>query len=398
MLKKYIKNTIWLLIASCFVLSCTKWDDYKKYIEDGEKIYPSKPNNITSHPGDGRVLFKWKKEIDESVIKYKIFWNNGNDSSEVDASKFKVGDSILHYINKLNESSYTFSFYSYDKDGNKSVKTEIPPVNVYGPKYRNSLLNRLVKGVDYVAETSMLNINWGTADTSYLYTDLKYVDAQNKAKTVRISPLDETTEISWKLGTKIYYKSTYIPITGAIDNFETVNQDSILVQNIILSKAGWKKINLLNDIGADGYSTNLANIWDGELGSYPKIYHSEGGSIPHHFTIDLGSINQLTMFEESGRQDCACHNAVDFEVWGIDNVTNAATTLPANDPKWKDESIAKGWTLLKTINRTDDGKAPFKVNLEEGIPPVRYIRIRVLRTQDNSIESHMGEISFWYNP
>jgi len=398
MLNKYIYTAIGLILVLCMFHSCKKWDDYKKYIEDGEKIYPSKPANISTFPGNERILFTWKKELDETVSKFKIFWNNGNDSSEVDASQYQIGDSVKHYIEKLKESSYTFSFFSYDAKGNRSVKTEIPPVNIYGSKYQNSLLNRTVKNVDYSDENSTLTIQWGTSDTSYVHTDIKYTDAQNKAKVLRIGPEDETVDLSWKLGTKIYYKSTYRPAKGAIDLFETVNQDSILVQNILLTKTGWKKVNLANDIAADGYNTNLSYIWDGLLGGYPNIYHSEGGSIPHHFTIDLGEIRNLTMFEESGRQDCACHNAVDFEVWGINDLKDAETSLPADDPKWKDESIKKGWTLLKTINRTDNGIAPFKVNLDDDIKPVRYIRLRILKTLDNSIESHMGEISFWYNP
>ncbi|GGE17189.1 hypothetical protein GCM10011516_13620 [Sphingobacterium cellulitidis] len=398
MLKKYIYFAAGIILLAIFSQSCRKWDDYKKYIEDGEKIYPSKASDIKAHPGNGRVLLAWKKELDESVTKFRVFWNNGNDSSEVDASKFKIGDTVKHYIDKLKESSYTFTIYSYDANGNRSVATEIPPVNIYGSKYQAALLNRPVKKVDYLADKSQLTIEWGTPDTIYMHTEIKYVDSQNKARVLVIGPEDVTTDLSWKLGTKVYYKSTYLPITGAIDSFQNVNQDSILVQNIMVPKEKWVKINLPNDIPADGYGTKLSNIWDGQLGSFPNIYHSEGGSIPHHFTIDLGESRQLTMFEESGRQDCACHNPIEFEIWGLNDVKNASTALPATDPKWSTESTSKGWKLLKTVKRTDNGIAPLKMELDEGIPAVRYIRIRVLKTQDNSIESHMGEISFWYNP
>jgi hypothetical protein len=107
--------------------------------------------------------------------------------------------------------------------------------------------------------------------------------------------------------------------------------------------------------------------------------------------------NELTHVEITGRN--CCNNPDHFEVWGIADITNAATTLPGNDAGWKDEAIAKGWILLQDVTRTDDGIAPFKINLRAGIPPVRYIRIRVLHvTSGDSNYSNISELSFWARP
>jgi hypothetical protein len=117
--------------------------------------------------------------------------------------------------------------------------------------------------------------------------------------------------------------------------------------------------------------------------------------MPVHFTIDLGRVyNNLGRLEETGR-DC-CHNPDNFEVWGRADLNGAATTLRGNDGGWKDESIAKGWVLLKEVVRTDDGKAPFKVNLMDNPPPVRYIRIRVKHNTNNEgWYTNMSELTFW---
>jgi hypothetical protein len=107
--------------------------------------------------------------------------------------------------------------------------------------------------------------------------------------------------------------------------------------------------------------------------------------------------NELTHVEITGRN--CCNNPDHFEVWGIADITNAATTLPGNDAGWKDEAIAKGWTLLQDVTRTDDGIAPFKVNLKADIPAVRYIRIRVLHvTSGDGNYSNISELSFWARP
>jgi hypothetical protein len=108
----------------------------------------------------------------------------------------------------------------------------------------------------------------------------------------------------------------------------------------------------------------------------------------------MGKIyTNLAQIEETGR-DC-CNNPTKFEVWGIDDITNAATTLRADNPGWKDEAIAKGWKLLKEVVRTDNGNSAYKVALNDNPPPVRYIRIRVLSTSNGSSASNMSEITFW---
>jgi hypothetical protein len=111
----------------------------------------------------------------------------------------------------------------------------------------------------------------------------------------------------------------------------------------------------------------------------------------------MGKIyKHLLSIEEIGRN--CCHNPDDFEVWGITDLTNASTTLPANDPGWKAESIAKGWKLLKEIKRTDDGQAPLKTDFDSNVPPARYIRIRVLHNSNGENNyTNMTQITFWAN-
>lgn len=398
MFKKNI-GYIGLILGMAIFVSCQKSDDYKKYLVGGEKVYPDGATKLEVFPGNGRILLKWARGIDARIKKYKIVWNNKTDSVEFDAAAFKPGDTVKHLLENMAEANYTFSVFSIDDKGNKSVPVLVPSVNVYGVKYQATLLNRTVKAATYSESDKGLTLVWKKPDTVNLSTSIWYTNLIGTQTKLVLPPNIDTTKIAdWKMGTKLFYQSIYKPRTMAIDSFAVLTKDSLSVQNLPLSKALWKKVNLPNDVDGNAYGTTFASIWDGQAGGYPNIYHTQGGSLPHHFTIDLGAKYQLTRFEEIGRTGCACHNPVKFEVWGIADITNAATTLPGNDAGWKAESIAKGWTLLKEVERSDDGMAPFKVNLLEGIPAVRYIRIRVTKTLDDSIESHMSEISFWYNP
>jgi len=398
MFKKEI-SYIGLILGIAIFVSCQKADDYKKYLVGGEKVYPDGATKLTVSPGNGRILLTWARGVDARIKKYRIIWNNKTDSIEFDAAAFKSGDTVKHLLVNMPEANYTFSIFSIDDQGHKSIPVLVPSANVYGLKYQATLLNRTIKTAVYSESDNGLAIVWKKPDTVNVSTSIWYTNIIGAQKKVLLSPNVDTAKIAdWKIGTKIYYQSSYKPSKMAIDSFLVLTKDSLRLQNLPVSKALWKKVNLPNDVDGNAYGSNFASIWDGQGGGYPNIYHTQGGSLPHHFTIDLGGLYQLTRFEETGRTDCACHNPVKFEIWGIADLTNAATTLPGNDSGWKAESIAKGWTLLKEVERSDDGTAPFKVNLLDGIPPVRYIRIRVTKTLDNSVESHMSEISFWYNP
>jgi hypothetical protein len=153
---------------------------------------------------------------------------------------------------------------------------------------------------------------------------------------------------------------------------------------------------LPNDVNTYGSDTRVSRLWDGSVGpqGYPNIFHSDGSYLPHVLTFDMGQLyNNLGQMEETGR-DC-CNNPTKFEVWGIADITNAATTLRADDAGWKAEAIAKGWTLLKEVIRTDDGKPALKYDLLNNPPPVRYIRIRIINTATGSTYSNFSEVTFW---
>ena len=400
MLRKLNYYTAGILLIAVLFLSCQKkWDDYKKYTADGEKVYPGAATGVKAFPGKGRVLLTWIHGIDTRVKKYKITWANGADSLLFDVAAFKPGDTVKCYVDKLPESTYTFAIYSLDDKGNQSISTEVPFITVYGSRYENTLLNRTVKTVSYAADTKMLTVIWGTPDTVNLATEISYIDTMGAEKKMMLSATGDTSVFPWNMGSKIFYKSTYKPVSVAIDSFAVTHLDSIKVENLPVPKGLWKEVQLPNDAVTNAWGTSLSSIWNGVPGGYPDIYHTDGASIPHHFTFDMGKIyNQLTKFAEWGRQDGAFHNPDDFEVWGIADITGAATTLAGNDPGWKAESIAKGWTLLAEVKRTDDGIAQVTTNLIGNPPPVRFIRIRVLHTIDNDNASHMSEVSFWYNP
>jgi hypothetical protein len=146
----------------------------------------------------------------------------------------------------------------------------------------------------------------------------------------------------------------------------------------------------------DANNTYLARLWDGNMQPrpYPTIYHSDGAlTLPAHLSFDMGRVyTNLARIEETGRS--CCHNPGDFEIWGIADTTGAVSKLSGSDPGWKADVLAKGWTLLKRVVRTDDGVAPVDVNFNNP-PPVRFIIMRVIKTVNNNNAVNMSQLTFW---
>lgn len=390
------------LLLTIIVVSCSKDDlAFKEFLKDGETVYPGKVSKIVAKAGNLRTGLWFNPSPDPSVTKYVIKWNNNADSIAVNSSSHNPLDTIKVIIPNLSEYTYTFTVFSYDAQGRKSIPIEAPNVRVYGPLYQGALLNRPFNATEpYVVNSNgSLQLNFNTPDTINVGTTIRYTNASN-VQVDKVLPASDMsiTLNDYKSGTDVLYRSSYIPSKGSLDvfnvgEFSTFPKIFTLVQ---CDKSLFKEVRLPNDVDTYESGTSISKLWDGSNGpqSYPNIFHSDGSYIAHVLTFDLGkTYNNLAQIEEVGR-DC-CNNPDRFEVWGINDLTNATTTLRADNSGWKTEAIAKGWVLLKEVTRTDDGKNAMKFDLIANPPPVRYIRIRVLHTVTGSGYSNMSELTFW---
>ncbi len=386
--------------AAVVFYSCNKDAlDYQKYLDGKERVYPGFPGKVQAAPGNYRVKLSWTASPDPTVTRYVIYWNNAADSVEVKAPNRSVSE-VSVIIPNLVEYNYSFTLYSYDQAGNKSVPVQLNNVKVYGDSYKSSLTNRfLVASAPYQLDDTGITLYFEQPDTINIATEISYTYKDGSIKKSLIGPSVNTIRLAdYKQGTKIYFRSGYVPVKSAIDTFYTVGIDSLSNIMVPVDKSLFRPLKLANDVGTYTSETSLSKLWNGNKAptGYPDIFHSNDQTpLPHHFTFDMGKpIANLAQFEIIGR-DC-CNNPNKFEIWGIADLTGAETQSPANSPGWTAESNGRGWTLLKTVERTDDGSAPFKVSLPAGLPTVRYIRIRVISVASGDARySNISEVSFW---
>lgn len=390
------------LFLLVIVMSCTKQQtDFRDLFNGHEVVYTGSVDHVIDRPGNLRTMLKWKSSADPSIVKYVILWNNNRDSQVVNITN--KTDSVFATITNLQEFVYTFTIFSYDAKGNKSIAKVVNGVKVYGPVYKAGLLNRAYNAdVPYVRnDDGSVELNFNRPDTVNTNTKVKYTSTADIVKEVDFAPSDSILKLpDYKFGTEILYKSFYMPTSKALDVFEVNNYSTYppyVFKDVMCKKSLFKEYNLPNDVGTLD-ECPISKLWDGSVDpqGYPNIFHSRDNiTLPHTITFDMGKIyTNLTTVEETGRN--CCHNPDQFEVWGIADITNAATTLPASDPGWKAEAISKGWTLLVDAVRNDDGNAPKKFTLITNPPPVRYIRMRIKHTTNGETrQSNMSEITFW---
>jgi hypothetical protein len=400
-----MKNLIYILLG-CVLLAtwygCQKDNhatDYKNFYNGHEIIYTGAVASTIIEPGNLEMGLKWKASSDPSIVKYVVFYNNKADSVVVNVADKK--DSIRTVIKGLSEYTYSFTIYSYDAKGNKSIPFEVNNAKVYGPIYAATLLNRAYDATNpYVLNNDgSVKLNFITPDTINIKTVIKYTNAAGVASSAILLPTSNSITLpNFKAGTPITYQSFYIPERTAIDTFAVAAYDTFprIYTYVKCDKSLFSEVHLPQDVSTYSSETTISKLWDNSDGpqGYPNIFHSDGSYIPHVLTFDMGkSYDNLGQAEEVGRN--CCNNPDQFEVWGINSLTGATTTLRADNSGWKAEAIAKGWILLKSVTRSDDGQAALKVDLLSNPPPVRYIRIRVLHTVTGSGYSNMSEITFW---
>jgi hypothetical protein len=406
-MKKYLYLLTGIILFFA-VNSCKKdglGSDYKDYFHGHEIVYTGAVNGVVVGSGNLEVALKWKASSDPTIVKYVIYYNNKADSQVV--TYIAKTDTIRTVIKGLAEYNYSFTIYSYDASGNKSIPFEVDNAKVYGPIYISGLTNRGYDGTNpYVYNPDgTVQLNFLAANTSSTNntintkTVINYVNAAGMAATAVLLPAKSSVILpSYKSGTAVYYKSYYIPDHSALDTFSVTKPDTLpqIVNYVACDKSLFTAYPLFNDVTA-AFGTNFNQLWDGTVGpqEYPNLFHSSQSALPFTLSFDLGKrYTHLAKFEETGRIS-GYNNPLDFEVWGIADATNADVTVPGTDPAWQDQMVAKGWVLLKDCVRTDDGVALMEFDLANNPPPVRYIRIRVKSTLSTQAYANISEITLY---
>ncbi|KRT13555.1 hypothetical protein ASU31_23935 [Pedobacter ginsenosidimutans] len=210
------------------MVSCSKWDDFKKYTTDGETIYSGKVDSLKILSGRLRVQLKGLLSADAKIEKIKITWNDKKDSLIFGISKAGRPE-VIDKIFSVDEGVKNFNVQTFDASGNASLIVTSTGV-VYGPKYESNLFNRPI------IRTEMLNngsakIDWDTFDTSTgaKGTWITYTTTADKQTTVFSAVSESSLTLSnYKPNTIFSYKTMYLPVPTVIDTLYSAQETRLI--------------------------------------------------------------------------------------------------------------------------------------------------------------------------
>lgn len=205
-----------------YLFSCSKSDDYKKYLTGGEISYTGKIDSIQVYSGKERVYITGLFIADPKVERLKVFWNNRQDSTELKINK-TIGVDTLKLSLPIREGVHNFEFVTFDGQGNKSLSVFKTGIS-YGNRYSSGLLNRPLNTSDYFAGDQNTTISWGGIDltSGASFTEVEYTNTSGKIVTQRDSiHWEESILKNYLPGKPLRYRTVFVPDTLSVDTFYT---------------------------------------------------------------------------------------------------------------------------------------------------------------------------------
>lgn len=396
-MRKFIHIKLLGLISYLMIVACSTdlYETYEKYIDENTPVSVGRPLEIASKPGNERLIFNILVNSDPKIKKGVIEWNNGQEVMEFEVDRNNLGRDVKMVELKLSEGNYKFRLHFEDDKGNKSLYTE-HSATVYGEKYKSSIFNRPLESISVFSDKAI--IYFGDPGTGLVRTEIFYTNQEGILDTAVVEKTVNEVEIAnYQLGDEFQYVSYYLPERNAIDTFETIIALDTFPDKFKLDNSIIQVISLENDFKGDAHGGSLDKLFNGKTGN-GDWYHSHSDElIPYHFTFDLGLTTSISDFRIYPRQDCCYERSPKkFQLWGIEDTTNAATSLPVSDAEWIEESKAKGWKQLvdniQTGDQPTDG-SPIDVKILK-TDEIRFVRFVFVEAWKEG-STHLSEFEFW---
>lgn len=381
---------------------------HQEWLDRGETIYVGKLDSIIARPGIGKVQLEGDMRYMRTAVTCEVKYNDKTDLFDVKEITGEDGKARI-LIEPLEEGSHYFYVTTHDIDGNSSVVTEVFG-EVYGDEYR--LLQRPKRINKMIPTLNDMTLEW-SSNTKTLKVDLEYETTDGIEKVTLEGDVASTViGNNWKKGGLVKATTWIMPDKDALEPVDLITEETRFPETVEyeVPKGTFAEVSLPTDIDGEGYSgIGPKGMWDGIDGNDPtKRYHSKDNEgVPHHLTFDMGVYADLSKVKIWGSSDNSFWNPKRVQLWGRENLDDAETTLPSDDPGWEDEAKEKGWKLIIDFTNSDRIVNEHVIEKDEPMK-VRFIRYRVLEivgapgdpNYTTSGKDRYGlcqEITFWAN-
>lgn len=379
-----------IYLTGCLALftvlsSCTKMNDtQQKYLDWGEKIYAAKIDSAFALSGYQRQvidIYYSSPRIAHGIVVYNL---------NKDTLAFNLPeDGNRHFslpINDLEEAEYNYTIYTFDKDDNKSLPTEISG-KVYGRFYGDYLVRKAIDNVSNIDAFAIYTK--GATDAKGI--NVTYTDVHGNEQTHYYQTNGEPAVITdAQPSSEFSYTTVYRPDATAVDTVESLPATSKFPDNY---QAGMKVFDSPSNT-KDEYGWVPGNACDRNHGTG---YHTgQDGTWPQQLAFELNKPFQLTSFKIYQRMDSPgpyeSANPKKFRLLG----TNETPAADGSDNGWTvlgEYEITKPSGSGSDITDADREQAKQGHEFEiKGSNTYRYLRIQVTETWSGSHYIHFMEL------
>ena len=208
-----MKKVIYILIvAAAFFASCKNMDDtYAEFIVPNGLKYPQRVDSLKVYAGYNKLSLSWLKATDPSITHARVYWNNYQDSIDVEIDPSK--DTVFVDVNGIGEGTFTFYVKTFDKQGNASIPTEITGTS-YGVNYLIGVTDRALLSAVRDAQYNG-TLTWGNKTTDLVYTEVRYKTRSGGTNTVKVPATEQTTHLTDVMPREQFeYRSVFLPPHG----------------------------------------------------------------------------------------------------------------------------------------------------------------------------------------
>lgn len=306
MKKQYSIIILALVLVAFSIASCSKWDEYKQYTENGETTYTGKLDSAKISSGRLRVRLQGILPADPKIVQCKVYWNDGKDSIQFSITK-GPGPELFSRVFNVDEGAKNFNIKTFDAVGNSSVVVSTSGV-VYGPRYESGLINRPILGSELLSNGNTV-MTWDNFDTTSgaKGTVSEYTTVSDTKASVFTPVSQSTTTLpNFKAGTTVSFRTMYLPNLTAIDTFYSAPQTvgvKYEITSLYLSNTGPS----FQRASFDGRWGTLAAPW-----------------ITNAAAKNKGGVNGGYSSDEGG--------VINWETWGNTPVNNGIVYQPTSAP------------------------------------------------------------------
>ena len=378
------------------VISCGDMDSIHDDYLQGEQVYAGKLDTLKIRPGYYRAQLEGQTQFLGNSNQILIEFDEQIDIYDIDTDNINNGIYTMILPN-LEEKSYEFTVTTQDELGNLSV-SQVVAGSAVGDIFVSDQDSREIIDFSFEDDGTYANFFGNAQSENVIFTIIDYENESDEISRDTLFYDDSRIRIEqFKPQGNLQTTSVIQSGLNGIDSISLspLNYNMPDLPYTILDKNYIRLVNMPSDNPGTYNNANPEEfLFDNNIewnGDDTNTYFTEPGSIPHHFTIDLG-VNTVLRRVDIAMIDPEIDpsfNPTGVQVWGRENLDFAQTASSEENLL-----IDAGWVLLHEQQIDGENLSGASFIIDPNISSKRYLRLRTTSSVGNE-SIKLTELTFY---